>query len=157
MINEGRGFTLVELLVVISIIGVLASLVMISFTSSQKQARDTQRKSDIRQYQNALENFANKNNGFYPSRNDDSGVSCPSSLCSDLGISSCPEDPRNSRDDSFVYRYQSDGSGSGAIDGIKYVLWLRLENKDSYWAICSDGRIGEVSSGIPPSGGTCPL
>ena len=54
-----KGFTLIELLIVISIIGILVTIVSASFVTSQKQARDVQRKSDLKQYQNALENFAN--------------------------------------------------------------------------------------------------
>ena len=42
-----RAFTLIELLVVIAIIGVLASVVMISLSSSQAKSRDTQRISDF--------------------------------------------------------------------------------------------------------------
>lgn len=62
------GFTLLELLVVISIIGILAGLVLASFTGVQKGARDTNRSSDIKQYQTSLEQFANENSGLYPSR-----------------------------------------------------------------------------------------
>ena len=61
------GFTLIEILVVISIIGVLASLALVSFAGTQKQARDTQRKNDLKQYQTSLENFANNNSSLYPS------------------------------------------------------------------------------------------
>jgi len=61
-----QGFTLIELLIVISIIGILAAMVTISFMNTQRQARDTQRKSDLSQYRNALEAFASKNNGLFP-------------------------------------------------------------------------------------------
>jgi prepilin-type N-terminal cleavage/methylation domain-containing protein len=44
-----KGFTLIELLVVISLIGLLAALALVSYIGVQKQGRDTQRKSDLRQ------------------------------------------------------------------------------------------------------------
>jgi prepilin-type N-terminal cleavage/methylation domain-containing protein len=154
-----KGFTMIELLVVIAIIGILASLALISFSGSQKQARDSQRKSDLKQYQNALELFANQNNGLYPSRTDISGASASTTLCDDLAISTCPEDPRNADDASFIYKYQSNGTGAGAADATSYVLWGKLENVSTttYWVLCSTGVVGKVTSGIPPTGGVCPL
>lgn len=154
-----KGFTLIELLVVISLIGLLAALALVSYTGIQKQARDTQRKSDLRQYQTSLEVFANKNDGIYPSRNSIYGVRCSYRVCEDLGLTSCPEDPRYEDDTSFVYRYQSDGIGGGNISGTKYVLWGKLENATDYWILCSDGRTGAVSQSDfnVPSAGTCPL
>lgn len=153
-----RGFTLIELLVVISLIGILAALALVSYIGAQKQARDSQRKSDIKQYQNATEIFGNKNNGLYPSRTDATGVRASTTLCGDIGISTCPEDPRNTEDASFVYRYQSDGSGSGRIDATKYVLWAKLENSADYWVVCSDGRVGtKAQSGFSLTQGNCPL
>jgi prepilin-type N-terminal cleavage/methylation domain-containing protein len=47
-INRQRGFTIVELLIVIVVIGILAALVIVQFTNVQARARDAERKSDIR-------------------------------------------------------------------------------------------------------------
>ena len=144
------GFTMIELLVVISIIAVLATLVMVSFTSSQKQAKDTQRKSDIRQYQTALEGYTNKSGGLYPSRTVKVD---PSSLCSTLGISgTCPTDPKPPA----VYSYISSGSGNPNSDATDYVLWATLENQTgNYYIVCSIGKIGVLTSA--PTSSTCPL
>lgn len=150
--QKQKGFTLIELLVVISLIGILAALALVSYTGTQKQARDTQRKSDLKQYQNSLEIFANKNDGLYPSYDGNL-----TALCSTLGIdSSCPEDPRVDEGNS-PYKYQSDGSGGLNVDATQYVIWAELENTDEYWVLCSDGNVGAASAGIPPSGGNCPL
>lgn len=144
------GFTMIELLVVISIIAVLATLVMVSFTSSQKQAKDTQRKSDIRQYQTALEGYTNKSGGLYPSRTVKVD---PSSLCSTLGISgTCPTDPKPPA----LYSYISNGSGNPSNTATDYVLWATLENQTgNYYIVCSIGKIGVLTSA--PTSSTCPL
>ena len=153
-----KGFTLIELLVVISLLGLLAALALVSYTGTQKQARDTQRKSDLKQYQNSSEIFANKNNGIYVSRTSGSGIRASATLCADLSLSSCPEDPRYEDDATFVYLYQSNGTGSGNIDATRYVLWGKLENTTDYWVLCSDGRTGAApQSGFSVGSGTCPL
>jgi prepilin-type N-terminal cleavage/methylation domain-containing protein len=157
-----KGFTLIELLVVISIIGILAGMVVVSFTSSQKQARDTSRKSDLSQYRTLLESFANKNNGLYPLYSTSTaaaGNPC-TTMNTSLGLTgSCPEDPKYEVDSTYLqYQYQSDGTGStGAASATQYVLWSRLENVTSmFWVVCSTGQSGKISSTTTFSGGNCP-
>ena len=60
-----KGFTLVELLVVISIIGILATLVTANLNSARSRARDAQRKSDLKSIETGLRLYFN-DNGTYP-------------------------------------------------------------------------------------------
>ena len=153
-----QGFTLIEMLVVISLIGILATLAIVSYTGTQKSARDTQRKSDTKQYQNAVEIFASKNNGLYPSETNAAGVSAATTLCADILSTTCPEDPRAADDATFSYKYQTDGSGGASLDAATYVIWAKLENSENYWVVCSNGKVGtKPQTGFSVSGGICPL
>ncbi len=60
-----QGFTLLEILVVMVIIGVLVTIGLRSFTISQMRARDGKRKRDIEQIANALEMYRT-DKGHYP-------------------------------------------------------------------------------------------
>jgi type IV pilus assembly protein PilA len=154
IVKKAKGFTLIELLVVISIIGILAALATISFTSTQKQARDTQRKSDLKQYQNALEMDANKYSGLYMVWTGK--VRASTTLCASLSLSNCPEDPRYSTDNTYAYYYISDGTTNGTRTATQYVLWGKIENVSSvtYWVVCSTGQSGKTTT--QPSSSTCP-
>ena len=61
---KNKGFSLIELLVVISIIGVLASIVISSLGESQARARDARRQSDMRTLWLALFTYDLDHGGF---------------------------------------------------------------------------------------------
>ena len=78
MINKLRvrtqsesGFTLVELLVVMLILGLLAAIAIPSFFNQRDKAKDADAKEAVRTAQTAMETFATDNGGSY----DGSGVS----------------------------------------------------------------------------------
>jgi len=50
-----KGFTLVELLVVIGIIGILVAIISLGSSGARRQARDDRRVADLRQVQQALQ------------------------------------------------------------------------------------------------------
>jgi prepilin-type N-terminal cleavage/methylation domain-containing protein len=59
------GFTLVELMVVVSVIGILSAIVYSSFGDSRKIARDNIRKTDLKNLQVAIELYKAQS-GRYP-------------------------------------------------------------------------------------------
>lgn len=135
-----RAFTLIELLIVIAIIGILATIVSVNYPSYIKRARDTQRKSDLKQYQVALENYANQHSSVYP-------ISGTIALDS---VTPGPVDPEVSVS-GYGYKYLSDA------DGLNYVIWAKLEKPTtgttSYWISCANGKTGE--SATAPADTSC--
>ena len=154
-----NGFTLIELLVAITIVAVMAGLSAIGMQNAFTNARDTRRRSDLKQYQTSLESLASRNNGLYIEQT--SIVRASTTLCGNLGLTSCPEDPTYERDTTsgYYYRYISNNGtcSAGGFCAIEYVLWGRLENVSSttYQIFCSNGKNGTLSTA--PSAFTCPL
>src|SRR4051812_7764221 len=60
------GFTIVELLIVIVVIGILATLVIVTFTGIQQKARNSQRQTDINALDSHIEAYYAQT-GSYPS------------------------------------------------------------------------------------------
>ena len=63
--RPAAGFTIVELLIVIVVIGILAALVIVTYNGIQQKARNTERKTDINALHGQLEAYQAQN-GKYP-------------------------------------------------------------------------------------------
>jgi prepilin-type N-terminal cleavage/methylation domain-containing protein len=61
-----RGFTIIEILVVISIIGLLSTLAIVALRDAQERGRDTRRKADLEQTKKAMIFYANDHGGVLP-------------------------------------------------------------------------------------------
>lgn len=155
MIHKSKfGFTLIEILVVISIIGILATLILARLGGVEKAGRDARRRSDLNQYRTALENFGLKNNSLYPSLVSD-GDAAKGPLCAALGttnIATCPQDPRQD-DVTYYYHYESDGIGG--TTATNYLLWATMENyaTTTYLYLCSSGKLDTTET--TPSTNLC--
>ena len=63
--NTQKGFTIVELLIVIVIIGILAALVIVAYGGIQSRAMDTSVQTDMRNFASKVNNY-NAEFGVYP-------------------------------------------------------------------------------------------
>jgi len=122
------SFTLVEMLVVVAVVGILASALLVSLGGSRAKARDARRISDLREVQNALELYYDREEK-YPEVDHrgtrDSWGELKTEL-EDAGITShIPDDPLN--DDEYFYVYANCGTGGTNNGNQEYMLRARLE------------------------------
>lgn len=139
MPRKKNGFTLIELLVVVAIIGLLASIVMASLNSARSKARDSRRKADIHQIQNALELYNNTYGGYPVSAWNDSGFASYNVYDSISKIENfaqfmpTPHDPQYPNVNCYnaEYAYMSDSYRTPGTLATKYVLYATLENQST--------------------------
>lgn len=136
--RQDSGFTIVELIVVIIVIGVLAGIGAYSFSSANKHQRDADRGVHIALLKDALEKYYSKN-GQYPLACPSNNAACPiGNLTSYLVpnfIKEIPHDPRfyDSPNGSYT-DYQYIQSGGFSSYGIHMSYELKTPN------LCKAGK-----------------
>lgn len=126
---SGRGFTLVELMVVITIISIFAVLGYTTYGSIQLKARDSRRIADMQETQKALEQYYQANH-LYPHNTagtsySDKFINALSGVTDYFSDGSVPQDP-NGQD----YTYSAGGSGGTCTANISptYYVCANLED-----------------------------
>ncbi|KKT30371.1 MAG: Type II secretion system protein G [Microgenomates group bacterium GW2011_GWC1_44_10] len=98
-----NGFTFVELLVVITIVGVIFAVGVVSFTTITSRSRDARRKADLESIRQALE-MCRSLTGSYPA-NITSNVTC--SVGGVVLLAKTPTDPKGCPAVNYTYSWLS--------------------------------------------------
>ena len=166
------GFTMVEVIVVVSIIGILVSLVTININEARATARDNTRVAGLEQLQVALEIYKAQY-GVYPDAGCGAGddwagpgpqdfssnvISCDDYIVGDSPgrnfvpdfIAELPSDPKeeDERGLGFIYRTNSDNSAYKAV----VYQSVELETVDGYahpFAVCPTNTAGTMCNSSP--------
>ena len=107
-----KSFTLIEMLVVVSIIAILATIVIVAVQRSSLNARDGRRKADIKTLKNAIEQYANNNRGLYPTTAPTEGSAQLLSTLLSPYLNPIPNDPAPQSTSYTNYWYYSPTTNS---------------------------------------------
>jgi prepilin-type N-terminal cleavage/methylation domain-containing protein len=77
--QPNRGFTLIELTIVVAIIGILAAIAIPNFIAMQNRAKESGTKANMHTFQLAAEDYSVRNDGLYADTADDVALVLPSS------------------------------------------------------------------------------
>ena len=108
------GFTLLEILVMVIVVGFFAALIIPGLVNGPSRARDASRKNDLRTIKASLENYFNENGSYPTSLTQLEEGATPF-------IKKLPKDPQTKND----YIYVTNGEPP-----IAFVLEANLENKN---------------------------
>lgn len=118
--QNNKGFTIVELLIVIVVIGILAALVITTFTGIQQRARNTERQTDIKAIHGQVEAYYAQN-GRYPTLDNMNDATFRTANMKGLDVEAL-KDPKGTAGTlagtaaANVYSYNVERSGGGTCD-----------------------------------------
>ena len=155
-----KGFTLIEILIVVAIIAILASVVLVGLGPTQLAGRDARRLSDLHETQNGLELYFNKC-GYYPGTSVASPCGAWAAVSSwaglttsltgaGLSIRQVPTDPKAGG----TYWYGTDATGGSYIVAALMEQGVGAQVFANYNA---PATAGYTITGLPAAGCAAPV
>ena len=147
-----RGFTIVELVIVISVMAVLATISIMAYTGIQERARDGKRVSDMGALQKALEVYKSQNGDQFPAIQyggwNESSIAPINAFLKplrDTGVlAEIPLDPIN--DATYRYKYYRYGAGNYGCDAARGHFYVLVVTKGE------NSQVSDSSPGFSCSG-----
>lgn len=140
------GFTLIEILIAVAIIGILTAIGIVSYSSVNRRARDAKRTGDIEQIRSALEMYRS-DNGFYPPVNPTfdfaSHLTDDAVFVLNKYIPAIPTDPQGA---THNYYYEATDYDSISTHYYGYCVCSFLETQASKTSTCDNNDTTKLPS-----------
>ena len=147
--SRNRGFTLLELLIVLVIVGVLTTIVLVATSSARKKGGDAGVKSNLHTIRNQAAIFFTNNNNFGATYDGNSGGGGPGD--------ECPSYNNITGESMFrvdkiivnaITKATDDGSGSNwCYNSSVWAVAVSLKSNPAYsWCVDSSGKAKQVNS-----------
>lgn len=135
--QSGAGFTLVELMIVVVLIGILAAIALMFFAPQLLKGNDATRKADIDRIKIALEEYE-KDHNCYPARDEMLNCGTDASIAIHPYLNNVPCDPVKH----IAYYYDAPSNTSC---GLWFRLYTILQNKNDTSATPNIGPSGSYN------------
>lgn len=131
-----KGFTLIELIVVIALIAILSAVILISYSGAQKRSHDSKRKADLNAIATAAMAYYSSHKSFYGANGSVDITAEP--LVSEGFLSEMPIDPLGNN----YYLYLLTTAKEGSV-------YAKMETNDIVGNQCA---VSASCLGTPPAG-----
>lgn len=156
LFSNKRGFTLIEILIAVAIIGILVSVIFATIQGARKKSRDAQRVSDITQIQTALRVYKDAEGEYpiYPNGEligDGTGLE---ELLADY-LPSAIKDPLNSGPNRYYYdsAHACNVFGIGGNGPVLIAVTMEGSGQGNYTTVCSS-FFANLGNGVIPTANT---
>ncbi|MFA5746775.1 MAG: FISUMP domain-containing protein [Candidatus Paceibacterota bacterium] len=152
--GNSRGFTLIEILIVIAIIGILSAAIFVGTQSAQASARDSRRQGELSQVKKSLQSYYLANNkyptttaaGISLEADSDANGDFTQAMKGSGYMSVIPRDPKYTVGGDYAYKYIATTTNA-------YTLCAKSEAKGDYLCIDQTSGGGIVRSDTAPEFG----
>jgi len=141
-----KGFTLVEILIVVVILGILAAIVVPQFTNAANESRVGNVATQVSTIETQLELYAARHNGTYPAL---SGANPWDDLVSEGYFKAVPRNPFNGKS-----TVSTDGTAEDFVDDDGNPISVIYNDGEAGWLY--DPETGNIAAQAPASANPTP-